>query len=110
MQEKELKNSEELMKYKDLIDTIIEGLNYVNSKLKIGEFDKSIEILSEMITGINAVISGIGYKMNSNLQGREDEYLELLVSAYEQRDTKNINFNIDKIVIPFMIEIQTYCY
>jgi len=39
----------------------------VNSKLKFGEFDKSIEIFSEMITGINAVISGIGYKINTNI-------------------------------------------
>jgi len=65
MQEKDRKNPEELMKYKDLIDTVIYGLNYVNSKLKIGEFDKSIEIFTEMITGINAVISGIGNEMNN---------------------------------------------
>ena len=110
MQEKELKNSEELIKYKDLIDTVIEGLNYVNSKLIIGEFDKSIEIFSEMITGINAVINGIGNKMSANIQVREDEYLELIVSAFEQGDSKNIIFNIDTILIPFMKEIQSYCY
>ena len=110
MQVKELKNSEELIKYKDLIDTVIEGLNYVNSKLKIGEFDKSIEIFSEMITGINAVINGIGNKMNTNSQERVDEQLELLVSAYERGDTEIIILNIDAKLIPFMKEIQNYCY
>ena len=110
MQETVTKNPAELMKYKDLIDTVIEGLNYVNSKLEIGEFDKSIEIFSEMITGINTVISGIGHKMNINPHEREEKYLELLVLAYEQADTEKIILNIDTKLIPFMREIQTYCY
>jgi hypothetical protein len=50
MQKRETENSEELIKYKDLIDTVIEGLNYVNSKLEIGEVDKSAEIFLEMIS------------------------------------------------------------
>jgi len=110
MQETVTKNLEELMKYKDLIDTIIEGLNYVNSKLKIGEFDKSIEIFTEMITGINVVISGIGNKMNTNPQGIVDGYLALIVSAYEQRDTDKIVLNISTKLIPFMKEIQNDCF
>ena len=116
MQEKETKNKEELIKYKDLIDTVIEGLNYVNSKLKAGEFDKSIVIFSEMITGINTVMSGVGNKLNTKphemegFKSKVDEYLELIVSAFEQGDSKNIIFNIDTILIPFMKEIQTYCY
>ncbi|MCB2294291.1 hypothetical protein LGK95_12270 [Clostridium algoriphilum] len=116
MEESDTKNLVELMKYKDLIDTVIEGFNYVNSKLKVGEFNKSIEIFAEMITGINAVVSGLGNKMNANSQGMKEhkdkinEYLELLVSAYEQRDTNKIMFVIDTMVIPCMKEIQNYCY
>lgn len=109
MQETVTKNLEELMKYKDLIDTIIEGLNYVNSKLKIGEFDKSIEIFTEMITGINVVISGIGNKMNTNSQVIVDGHLALLVSAYEQRDTDKIVLIISTKLIPFIKEIQNDC-
>jgi len=116
MQVIELKNLEELIKYKDLIDTIIEGLNYVNSKLKIGEFDKSIVIFSEMITGINAVMSGLGDKLNTKLQEMKerkdklDEYLELLVTNYEQGEPERIILNIDTKLIPFMKDMQNYCY
>ena len=116
MQEKEMKNSEELIKYKDLIDTVIEGLNYVSSKLIIGEVNKSIKVFTEMITGINAVISGLENKTTTNSEGMKeskvklDEYLELLVTAFEQGDIKYVMLKIDTKLIPIMKEIQNYCY
>jgi len=43
-------------------------------------------------------------------KNKVDEYLELLVTAYEQGDTEKIMLNIDTKLIPFMKEIQNYCY
>ncbi len=113
--EQDTKNSEELVKYKNLIDTVIEGLNYVNSQLTTGEFNNSTEIFNEMIIGISTILSGVSNIMNitehekENIKDKINKYLELVVSAYEQRDVEKIILNIDTKLIPSIKEIQNYC-
>lgn len=110
--EQEAKNLEKLEKYKNLIDTIIEGLNHVNNQLAGGEFNNSIETFNEMIVGINTVISGefnITKDKKENLKEEIKENLELVVLSYEQRDIEKIIFNISTKLMPSLKEIQKYC-
>lgn len=111
--EQKMKSTDELRKYKDLIDTVIEGLNCVNNQLKIGEFNKSIEIFNEMIVGINTVISGLSNIMNitehEKNKDKINKSLELVVSAYEERNIERIMINIDTELIPIIKKIRNCC-
>ena len=108
--EQTMEKADELVKHKELIDTIIEGLNYVNNQLKVGKFDNSIKIFNDMIIGINTVVCGLTNIININQnKNKIDRYLVLVASAYEKRDIEKIILNIDTGLIPIMKEIRNNC-
>jgi acetyltransferase-like isoleucine patch superfamily enzyme len=107
-------NLEECNKYIELIGTIIEGLNYINEKLVKGEFDKTVDVLNDIVSGIYTILKGTSCIIAKEkpkillIKEEVERNLNLIITEVERKNTNTVISNINLNLIPTLIKLKSF--
>lgn len=97
-------DNEKCKKILELIDTIFECINYVEKQLKQGNLDKTKNIMSDIIEGINKVQTEVVIKYDNNiiieLSKNLNNSLQYLLEIYKSNNSTSILNELQVNLIP----------
>lgn len=103
-------NNEILKKALELINTMIEGIEYIEEKLKNLEIEKTINIIGDIIEAFQSIQNAIEI-IDENLYIEEEmeqikHGLTILVEDYEKNQARKASNIIQNIIKPNLIKSE----